>query len=319
MLETPTTSGTIDTTSQHITRAGWRIVLLASLGGTLEFYDFVIFGVFARDIAQAIFPSTSPIVSLMASFAAFAAGYLARPLGGIILSHYGDRYGRRRVFIWSVFVMSAATLGMGLVPDYAQAGVAASVPDGCLTADSGLLPRRRAARRADLRGRNGAEDCAAGVRGGLLMRHARRRRGHRSEPGDPHVSRSGARAAVRLARGVHFGRTRRRADLRAPALARGIARVRANAQPRVAAAVSGVAADSSGAGGGRVRVARRDRLLQWPLLLAPTRILVGRSSIRPTRGGVCPNHRRDRLGRRHPVHGLDRGPRCRHATCCGSA
>lgn len=111
----------------RITRAGWRIVLLASLGGTLEFYDFVIFGVFARDIAQAVFPASSPIVSLMASFAAFAAGYLARPLGGIVLAHYGDRYGRRRVFLWSVFVMSGATLGMGLVPEYAQIGVAASV------------------------------------------------------------------------------------------------------------------------------------------------------------------------------------------------
>jgi MFS transporter, MHS family, proline/betaine transporter len=107
--------------------AGWRIVLLASLGGTLEFYDFVIFGVFAGDIAAAIFPSTSPLVSLIASFAAFATGYLARPLGGVILSHYGDRYGRRRVFLWSLFVMSGATLGMGFVPSYAQWGVAASV------------------------------------------------------------------------------------------------------------------------------------------------------------------------------------------------
>ena len=52
-----------------ITAAGWRIVLLASLGGTLEFYDFVIFGVFARDIAAAVFPNESPIVSLMAAFA----------------------------------------------------------------------------------------------------------------------------------------------------------------------------------------------------------------------------------------------------------
>ncbi len=112
--------------SNRITAAGWRIVLLASLGGTLEFYDFVIFGVFARDIAAAVFPNESPIVSLMAAFATFAAGYLARPLGGIILSHYGDRYGRRQVFLWSVFVMSAATLGMGLVPSYAQWGVAAS-------------------------------------------------------------------------------------------------------------------------------------------------------------------------------------------------
>jgi MFS transporter, MHS family, proline/betaine transporter len=110
----------------RITAASWRIVLLASLGGTLEFYDFVIFGIFARDIADAIFPGSSPLVSLMASFAAFAAGYLARPLGGIVLSHYGDRYGRRRVFLWSVFVMSGATLGMGLVPSYAQWGVAAS-------------------------------------------------------------------------------------------------------------------------------------------------------------------------------------------------
>ena len=112
--------------SDRITAAGWRIVLLASLGGTLEFYDFVIFGIFARDIADAMFPNTSPLVSLMASFAAFAAGYLARPLGGIVLSHYGDRYGRRRVFLWSIFVMSGATLGMGLVPSYAQWGVAAS-------------------------------------------------------------------------------------------------------------------------------------------------------------------------------------------------
>lgn len=96
-----------------IDRAGWRIVLLASLGGTLEFYDFVVFGIFARDIADAVFPSVSPLASLMASFAAFAAGYLARPVGGIVLSHFGDRYGRRAVFLWSVFIMSAPRLAWG--------------------------------------------------------------------------------------------------------------------------------------------------------------------------------------------------------------
>ncbi|HEX8029134.1 MAG TPA: MFS transporter [Vicinamibacterales bacterium] len=115
------------TSSDRITAAGWKIVLLASLGGTLEFYDFVIYGVFARDIAQAIFPANDPIVSLIISFATFAVGYLARPVGGIVLSHYGDRYGRRAVFLWSVFVMSAATLGMGLVPTYASWGVTASI------------------------------------------------------------------------------------------------------------------------------------------------------------------------------------------------
>jgi MHS family proline/betaine transporter-like MFS transporter len=112
--------------ADRLSAASWRIVILASLGGTLEFYDFVIFGVFARDIADAIFPSSSPLASLMASFAAFAAGYFARPFGGIVLSHYGDRFGRRRVFLLSLFVMSAATLGMGLVPPFAQWGIAAS-------------------------------------------------------------------------------------------------------------------------------------------------------------------------------------------------
>lgn len=110
-----------------ISRAGWKIVLLASLGGTLEFYDFVIFGVFAKDIADAIFPNPTPLVSLMVSFAAFAAGYLARPIGGIVLSHFGDRFGRRLVFLLSLFVMSAATLGMGLVPSFAVWGVWASL------------------------------------------------------------------------------------------------------------------------------------------------------------------------------------------------
>ena len=111
----------------QITAGGWRIVLLASLGGTLEFYDFVIFGIFAKDIADAIFPNPTPLISLMVSFAAFAAGYLARPIGGIVLSHFGDRYGRRRVFLVSIFVMSAATFGMGLVPTFAAWGPAASV------------------------------------------------------------------------------------------------------------------------------------------------------------------------------------------------
>src|SRR5262245_33659797 len=121
-----TAAGLPTASRDRITAAGWRIVLLASLGGTLEFFDFVVFGIFARDIATAIFPSSSPLVSLMASFAAFAAGYLARPIGGIVLSHYGDRHGRRRVFLWSVFVMSLATFGMGFVPTHAQWGAAAS-------------------------------------------------------------------------------------------------------------------------------------------------------------------------------------------------
>src|SRR5438046_6101552 len=124
-LSTAATTASPD--SKRITAAGWRIVLLASLGGTLEFYDFVIFGIFAKDIADAVFPNSTQLVSLIVTFGAFAAGYLARPIGGIVLSHFGDRYGRRRVFLVSIFVMSGATLGMGLVPSFATAGPAASV------------------------------------------------------------------------------------------------------------------------------------------------------------------------------------------------
>src|SRR5262249_53607946 len=119
--------GIATTEPERITAAGWRIVLLASLGGTLEFYDFVIFGIFAKDIADAVFPNPTPLISLIVTLGAFAAGYLARPIGGVVLSHFGDRYGRRRVFLVSIFVMSAATFGMGLAPGFATWGATASV------------------------------------------------------------------------------------------------------------------------------------------------------------------------------------------------
>ena len=104
-----------------------RTTLLASFGGALEYYDFIVYGVFAAEIARTIFPSSSPLVSLMSSFGAFAVGYLARPLGGVVLSHFGDRFGRRRVFVFSLLGMSGATFAMGLVPTYETAGIAAPI------------------------------------------------------------------------------------------------------------------------------------------------------------------------------------------------
>jgi MFS family permease len=103
------------------------MILLASLGGTLEYYDFVIFGIFAPQIGRAVFPSEDPLVSLMVTFTTFAIGYLARPLGGLVLGRLGDKFGRRGVFLASIFVTSAATLGIGLVPTYEAWGIAASI------------------------------------------------------------------------------------------------------------------------------------------------------------------------------------------------
>jgi MFS transporter, MHS family, proline/betaine transporter len=110
-----------------LSRADWRLILLASLGGALEFYDFVVYSQFARYIGLNFFPSDDAMVSLIASFGVFAIGYFARPLGGIFFSHIGDRIGRRRVLIVTILAMSAATAGIGLLPTYQQWGIAASL------------------------------------------------------------------------------------------------------------------------------------------------------------------------------------------------
>jgi MFS family permease len=115
-----------------IDRAQWRVIILSSLGGALEFYDFVIYSMFAQYIGAAFFPDTDSLTSLMKSFTVFAVGYLARPLGGVVLSHFGDRYGRRKVFIVAMLVMSLSTTAMGLLPTREAWGVTASVLMVCL-------------------------------------------------------------------------------------------------------------------------------------------------------------------------------------------
>lgn len=112
-------------TAHPASQGNWRVIALASLGGALELYDFIIYGIFAQQIASQFFPSQEPLVSLLSTFGVFAIGYVSRPLGGIVLSSFGDRYGRRVVFIISIFGMSVCTLGIGLIPGYAQVGILA--------------------------------------------------------------------------------------------------------------------------------------------------------------------------------------------------
>lgn len=104
-----------------------RVIILASLGGMLDFYDFVIFGVFSPYLSRHFFPANDSLVSLMRTFGVFAAGYLVRPFGGIVLSHVGDYLGRKRALLLSMLLMSLATLLMGAIPDYARWGLAASL------------------------------------------------------------------------------------------------------------------------------------------------------------------------------------------------
>lgn len=103
-----------------------RTLTLAALGGALEFYDFVVFVFFAIPLSQLFFPhDTAPWLAQLQVFGIFAAGYLARPLGGIVMAHYGDKLGRKRMFTLSVFLMAVPTLGIGLLPVYAQIGMLA--------------------------------------------------------------------------------------------------------------------------------------------------------------------------------------------------
>ncbi|BCG05432.1 proline/betaine transporter (plasmid) [Paraburkholderia sp. PGU19] len=119
------------TRNQHvasgISRAQWKMILIASLGGSLEFYDFIVYGFFAHYIAGQFFPNASSMVSLLFSFSVLAIGYVIRPLGGIVLSSWGDRYGRRPVFLISIVVVTAATIGLGLLPNYQSWGIAAPI------------------------------------------------------------------------------------------------------------------------------------------------------------------------------------------------
>jgi MFS family permease len=107
-----------------LSRSDYRTLVLAALGGALEFYDFIIFVFFAVVIGQLFFPPGMPDwLRQLQTFGIFAAGYLARPLGGVVMAHYGDLLGRKRMFMLSIFLMAVPTLAIGLLPTYAIIGI----------------------------------------------------------------------------------------------------------------------------------------------------------------------------------------------------
>lgn len=106
-----------------LSRRDIKTLCLAALGGALEFYDFVIFVFFTAVIGKLFFPPDMPDwLRMVQTYGLFAAGYLARPLGGLIMAHFGDRSGRKRMFTLSVFLMAVPTLLIGLLPVYASIG-----------------------------------------------------------------------------------------------------------------------------------------------------------------------------------------------------
>ncbi|AZE00002.1 MFS transporter [Pseudomonas chlororaphis] len=101
-----------------------RIVFASVLGNALEWYDFFLYGTAAALVFGPLFfpPDTDPVVATMGAFAGFAVGFVARPLGGIVFGHIGDRHGRKRALVITLALMGGATFLIGLLPTFEQAG-----------------------------------------------------------------------------------------------------------------------------------------------------------------------------------------------------
>lgn len=110
--------------SAAVARQPVRAAAAAFIGTTIEWYDFYIYATAAALVfGKVFFPNTDPFISTMASFGTFAAGFLARPLGGVIFGHLGDRVGRKNALMATLVIMGVATVGIGLLPSYAAAGL----------------------------------------------------------------------------------------------------------------------------------------------------------------------------------------------------
>lgn len=106
-----------------------RPVILASfIGTTIEWYDFFLYGTAAALVFNKLFfPTLSPLAGTLSAYGTFTVGFVARPLGGAIFGHYGDRLGRRAMLVWSLLIMGVATALMGILPGYDRIGVWAPV------------------------------------------------------------------------------------------------------------------------------------------------------------------------------------------------
>ena len=101
-----------------------RVIAASLIGTSLEWYDFFIYGTAAALVFNKLFfPTFDPLVGTILAFATFAVGFIARPLGGIVFGHYGDRLGRKNVLVVTLLLMGLATFAIGLLPTYATIGV----------------------------------------------------------------------------------------------------------------------------------------------------------------------------------------------------
>jgi len=105
-----------------------RVIVSSLIGTTIEWYDFFLYGSAAALVFNKLFfPSFDPLIGTLLAFATYAVGFVARPLGGIVFGHFGDRVGRQRLLMWSLVIMGLASTLIGLLPGYAKIGVWAPI------------------------------------------------------------------------------------------------------------------------------------------------------------------------------------------------
>jgi metabolite-proton symporter len=105
-----------------------RVIMASLIGTTIEWYDFFLYGAAAALVFNKLFfPSFDPLVGTILAFATYAVGFVARPLGGIVFGHYGDRIGRKKLLMWSLVLMGLATVLIGLMPGYDSIGIWAPI------------------------------------------------------------------------------------------------------------------------------------------------------------------------------------------------
>ncbi|WP_432262630.1 MFS transporter [Cupriavidus sp. TMH.W2] len=105
-----------------------KVVTSSTIGAMVEWYDFFLYGVVAGLVFNKLyFPSTDPVVGTLLAYTTFAAGFVARPLGGVIFGHFGDTLGRKRMLVLTLMIMGIATTAIGLIPTYGQIGIWAPI------------------------------------------------------------------------------------------------------------------------------------------------------------------------------------------------
>jgi len=101
-----------------------RVIVASFIGTTIEWYDFFLYGTAAALVFKRLFfPNLDPLTGTLSAYGTFAVGFVARPLGGIIFGHFGDRVGRKTTLVWSLLIMGVATACIGLIPTYDTIGV----------------------------------------------------------------------------------------------------------------------------------------------------------------------------------------------------